>query len=115
MQIGMAEVVFTFVLCFTVLCVAVCKETASKDMFGLAIGSCITVGGFAIGSISGGSLNPAVSLGIAAPHIVNGGGFFLNAAIYTVFELIGGVLAAVVFNITHEAESGKLPEIEQVA
>jgi len=113
--VGVAETVFTFVLCLVVLSVAVSEKTKTKDMFGFAIGSCITVGGFAIGSISGGSLNPAVSLGIAAPHIINGGGFFLNAAIYTVFELIGGVLAALVFNVTHEAEPKKLPEMEQVA
>ena len=31
------------------------------NMFGFAIGACVTVGGFAIGGISGGSLNPAVS------------------------------------------------------
>mmetsp|Transcript_101469 Transcript_101469/g.205971 ORF Transcript_101469/g.205971 Transcript_101469/m.205971 type:complete len:461 (-) Transcript_101469:78-1460(-) len=113
--VGVAETIFTFVLCLVVLSVAVSEKTKTKDMFGFAIGSCITVGGFAIGSISGGSLNPAVSLGIAAPHIINGGGFFLNAAIYTVFELIGGVLAALVFNVTHEAEPKKLPEMEQVA
>merc|ERR1719440_1635998 len=60
-----AEFVFTFVLCLVVLCVAVMQKTASPAFFGLAIGSCITVGGNAIGSISGGSLNPAVSFGIA--------------------------------------------------
>ena len=38
-------------------------------MSGLAIGSCVTVGGFAICSISGGSLNPAVSIGIASQHV----------------------------------------------
>merc|ERR1719478_60349 len=62
---AMAEIVFTFVLCFVVLSVATTKEP-SKDMFGLAIGSCVTVGGYAIGAVSGGSLNPAVSFGISS-------------------------------------------------
>merc|ERR1719298_212262 len=52
-----AEIIFTFVLCFVVLCVATVKEP-SKDIFGLAIASCVTAGGYAIGSVSGGSLNP---------------------------------------------------------
>ena len=66
--VSVAEIVYTFVLCFVVLCVAVSERTKASHLFGLAIGSCVTVGGFAIGGISGGSLNPAVSpLGL--PHI----------------------------------------------
>jgi len=83
-------------------------------MFGFAIGSCITVGGFAIGGISGASLNPAVSFGIAAPHVIYGGGFFFEAAVYTLFEVVGAVLAAGIFNITHEAESAaKTAELKE--
>jgi len=113
-EVGIAETIFTFVLCLVVLSVAVSEQTKTKDMFGFAIGSCITVGGFAIGGISGGSLNPAVSLGIAMPHLVHGGGFFYEAAVYTMFEIIGGVLAAGIFNITHEAESSaKTAELKE--
>merc|ERR1719149_451024 len=71
-QVAFAEIMFTFVLCFVVLSVATTKAP-SKDMFGLAIGSCVTVGGCAIGAISGGSLNPAVSWGIDAADLVSGG------------------------------------------
>ena len=59
--VSVAEIIYTFVLCFVVLCVAVSERTKASHLFGLAIGSCVTVGGFAIGGISGGSLNPAVS------------------------------------------------------
>merc|ERR1719265_656517 len=53
LQVAIAEIVFTFVLCLVVLAVAVhTGETHNGTMFGLAIGSCVTVGGFAIGSIS---------------------------------------------------------------
>merc|ERR1719401_1837283 len=51
-QVAAAEIVFTLVLCLVVLCVAVSNDNGNKTMFGLAIGSCVTVGGFAIGSIS---------------------------------------------------------------
>jgi len=100
-----AEIIFTFVLCFVVLCVATVKEP-SKDMFGLAIASCVTAGGYAIGAVSGGSLNPAVSFGISSAQIINGG-LFYNCLIYSLFEFIGAGLAAGVFMVTHPSEYAK--------
>jgi len=99
-QVAIAEIIFTFVLCYVVLCVAVSSKTKSTSMFGFAIGSCVTVGGFAIGGISGGSLNPAVSMGIASSQILNGGMFY-KALIYSVFEFIGAAAAAGVASVTH--------------
>jgi len=99
-QVAVAEIIFTFVLCYVVLCTAVSPKTKSETMFGLAIGSCVTVGGFAIGSISGGSLNPAVSVGIASSQIMNGGMFY-KALVYSGFEFLGAGLAAGVAMITH--------------
>merc|ERR1719440_2697739 len=98
----LAELVFTFVLAFVVLSVATVKNSLS-EFFGFAIGMCVTVGGFAIGKISGGSLNPAVSFGISASHMVNGGGL-VAAAVYTVVELLAGVAAAGVFRLTQPSE-----------
>jgi len=99
--VAVAEVVFTFMLCYVVLCVTLCKRTKSQDMLGLIIGSCVTVGGFAIGSISGGSLNPAVSFGVSFAHMLDGGGKFLHALVYTAFEMFAGALAACVLQVTH--------------
>jgi len=101
-QVAAAEIMFTFVLCFVVLAVATSKD-ASKDMFGLAIGSCVTVGGCAIGAISGGSLNPAVSFGIDTANAIKGG-HWMNCLVYTAVECIGAVLAAGVFYVTHSTE-----------
>jgi len=93
-QVAVAEIVFTLVLCLVVLMVAVSTgDTNNKTMFGLAIGSCVTVGGFAIGSISGGSLNPAVSCGISAAQIMNGG-LFYKGLIYSALEFVGAAGAA---------------------
>jgi len=102
-HVGVAEIVFTFTLCYVVLCTACHSATKSTTMFGLAIGSCVTVGGFAIGSISGGSLNPAVSFGISVSRAVVGktSHHLAKAVIYTIFELIGGAMAAGVLNTTH--------------
>jgi len=96
------EFVFTFVLCFVVLSVASTKTTLSQ-YFGLAIGSCVTAGGIAIGNVSGGSLNPAVSTGISSAHLLNGGHFY-NCLAYSAAELAGGAAAAGIFYVTHPSE-----------
>jgi len=100
-QACVLELIFTFLLAFVVLSVAVPgvgnKGTKAKEIFGLAIGSCVTVGGHAIGVVSGGSLNPAVSIGIfvssllatAASHYV---------IWYVIAELAGGAAAAAIIS-----------------
>jgi len=103
LSVAVAEFVFTFVLAYVVLCVAVSQTTKASHLFGLAIGSCVTVGGCAIGGISGGSLNPAVSFGIAAAETINHG-FFYKAVVYSAIELAGGAAAAGVFKITHDVD-----------
>eukprot|EP00747_Dinoflagellata_sp_TGD_P164450 gnl/TRDRNA2_/TRDRNA2_184413_c0_seq1.p1 gnl/TRDRNA2_/TRDRNA2_184413_c0~~gnl/TRDRNA2_/TRDRNA2_184413_c0_seq1.p1 ORF type:complete len:444 (-),score=72.09 gnl/TRDRNA2_/TRDRNA2_184413_c0_seq1:103-1434(-) len=97
-----AEIVFTFVLCYVVLCVATVKQGLS-EYFGLAIGMCVTVGGYAIGAVSGGSLNPAVSVGITSAHLMNNGGIFA-CFVYSFCEFLGGAIAAGLFYITHADE-----------
>merc|ERR1711871_840180 len=93
-EAAVAEIMFAFV----VLSVATVQSPLS-EYFGLAIGSCVTAGGYAIGAVSGGSLNPAVSFGIAVSHAANGGSL-TNAALYSVFEIIGACIAAGLFMTT---------------
>jgi len=106
-QIFVAELVFTFTLCLVVLCVAASGINCVKNYFGLAIGSCVTVGGFAIGGISGGSLNPAVSFGIGTgAGLTTSFSLFqqlFRALMYSLIEILGGLLAAAVFVSTHGA------------
>lgn len=56
------EVLYTCALCYVVLNVATVKGE-ENEFFGLAIGFTVTSAALAIGSISGCSLNPAVSVG----------------------------------------------------
>eukprot|EP00929_Paragymnodinium_shiwhaense_P049861 TRINITY_DN2514_c0_g2_i1.p1 TRINITY_DN2514_c0_g2~~TRINITY_DN2514_c0_g2_i1.p1 ORF type:complete len:482 (-),score=90.54 TRINITY_DN2514_c0_g2_i1:83-1528(-) len=91
-----AEAVFTFVLCLTVLFVACADEAPAGVFTGFAVGSCVTVGGFAVGSISGGALNPAVAIGVATVHLMSGGLFF-KALIYSLAELLAAFCAIQVF------------------
>merc|ERR1719456_797075 len=109
-QVIAAELVFTFVLAFVVLSVATVKNALS-EYFGFAIGMCVTVGGCAIGKVSGGSLNPAVSIGISGSHIIGGGNFW-PCLIYSVIELAAGAFAAVIFKITQPSEYPEKTEAE---
>merc|ERR1719456_1884772 len=102
-----AEIVFTFVLCFVVLSVATVKEDkVLTQYFGLAIASCVTAGGYAIGGVSGGSLNPAVSIGISSSDLINGGNFY-QCLIYAAAEIAGAALAAGAFMVTRPSEYAK--------
>eukprot|EP00747_Dinoflagellata_sp_TGD_P162061 gnl/TRDRNA2_/TRDRNA2_179240_c0_seq1.p1 gnl/TRDRNA2_/TRDRNA2_179240_c0~~gnl/TRDRNA2_/TRDRNA2_179240_c0_seq1.p1 ORF type:complete len:630 (+),score=130.85 gnl/TRDRNA2_/TRDRNA2_179240_c0_seq1:75-1964(+) len=110
-QILVAELVFTFVLAYIVLSVATVKYTGSPSQlaFALAIGSCVTAGGLAIGSVSGGELNPAVALGIwqggAVYEGADKGGTDITAfLLISLIELTGGALASGVFRLTHPDE-----------
>jgi len=89
-----AEIVYTFVLAFTVLNVACSAATnAQTCIFGLAIGFCIVTGGYAIGPISGGSLNPAVSFGLDTSNLLTKGGSYGNFVSYSIYEFVGAAIA----------------------
>lgn len=112
-QVVYAEFMFTFVLCFVVLSVATTKliekpSGPTRDFFGLAIGSCVTVGGCAIGAVSGGSLNPAVSWGIDMASLATGGSWS-NCIAYSALEFCGAAVAALVFYATRPTEFKSLP------
>jgi len=102
-QVAVAEVVFTFVLCYVVLSVTISATTQTITMCGLAIGACVVVGGVSIGRISGGSLNPAVSFGVAISHMEN----MHKALLYSLFELLGAGLAAGVIVVTPSVDMHK--------
>lgn len=105
-EVAFAEISFTFLLCFVVLSVATVNQPLNQ-YFGLAIGSCVTAGGYAIGSVSGGSLNPAVSIGIAGASTLTTTGIlgnFWHFFPYSSFEILGGVVAAGVFRVVHAKE-----------
>merc|ERR1719446_54228 len=103
-QALMGEFAFTFLLCLTVLGVATVKSSPQPQFFGLAIGSCVTAGGFAVGNVSGGSLNPAVSAGLAISNCIISGGPVANMFSYGFVEFLAGVVAAGVFSVTHATQ-----------
>merc|ERR1719440_2508500 len=104
MNAALAEVLYTFMLCFVVLNVACSKAHAGKNQFyGLAIGFVIVAGGYGAGSISGGAFNPAVAFGIDVSGATKGFGWCFP---YLLYELVGAVLAAGLFRVVRPDEFG---------
>ncbi|MFL6059965.1 MAG: MIP/aquaporin family protein [Marmoricola sp.] len=87
------EVLFTFALAYVVLNVATSKDHPDNSFYGLAIGFTVGAGAIAVGPISSAVFNPAVAFGISVARISDWG----NIWIYLVAQVIGGVLAGVVF------------------
>jgi aquaporin Z len=87
------ELLFTFALCYVVLNVATSKDHPDNSFYGLAIGFTVVAGAFAVGAISGGAFNPAVSLGAA----VMGMFAWPTLWIYLVAQVLAGITAGVTF------------------
>jgi len=93
-----AEFLFTFALCYVVLHTATSKKTEGNSYYGLAIGSTVMVGAFAVGSVCMGAFNPAVAVSVA----VMGAVCCPCIAIITIgANLLGGVCAALIFKCTN--------------
>merc|ERR1712048_569397 len=122
-QAFFAEFFGTFVLAFVVLSVALVRKPPGKDYIAFAIGGCIVAGGYGFAPLSGGVLNPAIALanGFVNLSVVT----TLWPAMYTLAEVLGAVMAAVVFRfLTHpqeyfegtltDANVGLIPPVESV-
>jgi MIP family channel proteins len=88
----LAEILVTFILVFVIISVAT-DQRAPAGVAPLAVGFALACGVFIAGPITGGSLNPARTLG---PMIV--GGQFTAVWVYIVGPIIGAVLAAVLYD-----------------
>jgi aquaporin Z len=88
-----AELVFTFALCYVVLNVATSKSHPNNSFYGLAIGFTVVAGGFAVGAISGGAFNPAVTLGT----VVMGTFAWPTLCVYPLVQLVAGAAAGAAF------------------
>jgi aquaporin Z len=89
----LAEFLFTFALAFVVLSVATAKSVVGNSYYGLAIGSTVMVGAFAVGGVSGGAFNPAVALGITIMHLSAASSLW----VLWVGEVLGAAVAAGIF------------------
>lgn len=89
----LAEFLFTFALANTVINVATAKGTSGNSFYGLAIGFTVMAGAYAVGGVSGGSFNPAVSLAL----VLFGKLSIPQMAAYIVVQLAAGASAGMLF------------------
>ncbi len=90
-----AEFIGTFVLVTATCGAALFSAPAGGGLVAVAfaIGLSVLIMAYAVGHISGGHFNPAVTLGLVA-----GGRFDMGSAIgYIVAQVLGGILAALIF------------------
>ena len=87
------ELLFTFALCYVVLNVATSKDHPDNWFYGLAIGFTVFAGAAAVGGISGGAFNPAVTIGAAVMQMFA----WPTLWVYLLAQVIAGVAAAVTF------------------
>jgi MIP family channel proteins len=94
LQALIVEILITFILVFVVMAVAT-DQRAPAAIAPIAVGFALAVGVFIAGPVTGGSVNPARSLG---PMIVAGD--LTSFWLYILGPIIGGVLAALLYDRT---------------
>ena len=92
-----AEFLFTFALVSVILNVATAKGTEGNSFYGFAIGFTVLAGAYAVGGISGGSFNPAVTLAL----LLFGKLSATQLIAYIITQIIAGIAAGVVFKIVN--------------
>jgi MIP family channel proteins len=93
------ELILTFIL-MIVICSSAVHGKATKDFAGLAIGLTVGLEAMFAGPITGGSMNPARSIG---PAVMSGN--YEHLWIYIVATIIGAVIAAQVFLKLFQSDS----------
>lgn len=102
------EFLYSALLCFVVLNTTASKKySAAGNQFpGLAIGGMVLAGSIAAKPVSGGFLNPAVTIGADLAGAGLGWG---SSMIYVIFQLLGGVLAALLFQHVRPGDFNSQP------
>ena len=100
LQAFIVEILITFILVFVVMAVAT-DQRAPAAIAPIAVGFALAVGVFIAGPVTGGSVNPARSLG---PMLVAGD--LSSVWLYVLGPIIGGVLGALLYDRTMAQTEG---------
>lgn len=100
-QQAFAEVAFVYLFVLIMLIFSLSKTHRRSKLIGLIAG--LTFTGLLLVStpISGGVLNPAISIGTAIIDLIFGGDSYIHALLYTVAPLTAAALAAFSFSFFH--------------
>ncbi|MDT5014830.1 MAG: aquaporin [Mycobacterium sp.] len=88
-----AELLFTFALCYVVLNVATSSSHSDKSYYGVIFGFTVFASAVAIGTISGGALDSAVPLGTVVMDIFG----WPTLWVYLMAQMLAGLAAGVTF------------------
>ncbi len=96
-----AEILFTYALCYVVLQTATTKNTAGNSYYGLAIGSTVLVGALTVGgTLCVGAFNPSVALSVGIANMLT-----WKLVVWTILaNLLAGVFAALTFKYVYTEE-----------
>lgn len=106
----LVEFLYTFMLCFVVLNVAVAKAQHQggdpsrplvNNYYGLAIGFVVIAGGIGGGAVSGGCLNPAVAIGV---NFMGPTWRSIFVPVYIACHFLGAFFATTAFHIVRPEE-----------
>ena len=100
LQAFVVEVLITFILVFVVMAVAT-DDRAPAAIAPIAVGFALAVGVFIAGPVTGGSVNPARSLG---PMLVAGD--LTSVWLYVLGPIVGGILGALLYDRTMAQTQG---------
>jgi len=100
LQAFIVEILITFILVFVVMAVAT-DDRAPAAIAPIAVGFALAVGVFIAGPVTGGSVNPARSLG---PMLVAGD--LTSVWLYILGPIVGGVLGALLYDRTMAQTQG---------
>tara|TARA_B100000963_G_scaffold359362_1_gene386503 strand:+ start:2156 stop:2779 length:624 start_codon:yes stop_codon:yes gene_type:complete len=102
-----AEILFTFLLVFVILNVALNENLKGNQFFGIAIGLTVMTGAFSVGDISGAVFNPAVSFGPSFVSLFNTEILDENVSSvdFFLYYLITGIIGSVMASFTYKKVS----------
>lgn len=102
-----AETFGTFLLVFGVVGVALNYDGEAKPLVvGLAVGIAVLGGAYAVGHISGGHFNPAVSFGVAAAGRMP----WKDVLPYAAAQIVGGLVATLIHLVIVASQGGAVAE-----
>ena len=104
LRIFLAEILFTFLLVFVILNVALNKNLKGNQFYGIAIGLTVTAGAFSVGDISGAVFNPAVSFGPSFFSFIDPeiGSNNVASSDFFIFYLITGLVGSVIASYAYK-------------
>lgn len=103
-KVILSEFLFTFLLMWVILNVAIAKNTAGNGFYGIAIGAIVAAGAYAVGPLSLAAFNPAVTLALC----INGFLPWSALLLYWSTQAVAAFTAGIVFKKMKVANEDEL-------